>query len=112
MTAWATVADARIHWKVGAAVTDPQMTDLLTAAQETLTAWAPALPPDPAPPAPPTPIPFRYKLACIYQAREIYNAGQRDNDTLGTEGFVIRARPITGTVKALLRPPGVSWSPQ
>ena len=101
---WATVADARVHWKVGDAVTDAAITDLLTAADEQCAAFAPALPAG-------APVPFRYKLAVIYQARELYNAGRRDNaDAVGVGDFVIRARPLTATVKALLRPEAPAWN--
>lgn len=101
---WASVPEARVHWKSGVSVTDDTLADLLAAATEQCADYAPAL-------APGDPIPFRYKLAVIYQARELYNAGQRDNqDAIGVGDFIIRARPLSGTIKQLLRPQRVAWT--
>jgi hypothetical protein len=45
------------------------------------------------------------RLAVIYQAREVYAAGQRQGDTIVQgDTYVIRARPLVGSVKQLLRP--------
>lgn len=102
--AWATVDDARVHWKAGTAVNDDTLRDLLTAAEEQCADYAPALAGGDA-------VPYRYKLAVIYQARELYNAGQRDSgDVVGVGDFVIRARPLTSSIKQLLRPQRVSWT--
>lgn len=95
--AWATVAQARTHWKVGTAVDTATLTDLLEAATEQCAEFAPTL-------AEGAPVPFRYMLATVYQARELYEAGTRNNDTIPGEGFVIRARPLTASIKQLLRP--------
>ena len=46
-----------------------------------------------------------WMLAVVYQAREVYAAGQRgEQDVIGFGEFAIRARPLTSTVKQLLRP--------
>lgn len=103
--AWADLPLARIHWKDSAAVGDPIVTDLLTAAYEQLLEFAPTL-------AEGEPVPFRYKLANVYQARELYNAGQRgEGDVIGTteSGFPIIARPLITSVRGLLRPKRVTW---
>ena len=45
------------------------------------------------------------RLAVIYQARELYAAGKREGDTIVQgDSYVIRARPLVGSVKQLLRP--------
>lgn len=49
-------------------------------------------------------LPQPWMLATVYQAREVYAAGQRDGDIIGLGDYAIRARPLTGTVKSLLRP--------
>jgi len=102
--AWATREQARAHWPDAASLTDEVLDVLLDVAHEQCAAYAPVLvytnpPPDPLP-APPE----RYMLATVYQAREVYAAGQRDGDTIGLGEFVIRARPLTASVKSLLRP--------
>jgi hypothetical protein len=103
MTVWASVEQARTHWPIGAAISDAAMADLLAAAQVQAALYARAL-------TDPDTVPFTYTLAVIYQARELYNAGQRDNaDAVGVGDFVIRARPLTATVKQLLRPASVTW---
>ena len=50
-------------------------------------------------------VPTNYMLATVYQAREAYAAGQRDGDVIGLGDYAIRVRPLTASVKALLRPP-------
>lgn len=49
-------------------------------------------------------VPTRYQLAVVYQARELYAAADRDGDVIGVGDYAIRSRPLTGAVKALLRP--------
>jgi len=44
------------------------------------------------------------RLAVIYQARELWSAAKRDGDVIASGEYVIRARPLVGTVKQLLRP--------
>ena len=53
------------------------------------------------------PVPQRYVMAQIAQARETFMANRSgDGETLGTadSGFAIRVRPLSTTVKSLLRP--------
>lgn len=49
-------------------------------------------------------VPSSYMLATVYQARETYDAAIRDGDVIGVGDYAIRARPLTGAVKQLLRP--------
>lgn len=95
--AWATLPQARTHWRGSVSVDDDTVTDLLAAAEEACAEFAPAL-------AVGEPVPFRYTLAVIYHAKELYEAATRAGDAINTEGFVIRARDLTATVKQLLRP--------
>lgn len=45
------------------------------------------------------------RLAVIYQARETWAAAKREGDTIvNGDSYIIRARPLVGSVKQLLRP--------
>ena len=45
------------------------------------------------------------RLAVIYQARELHAASKREGDTIVQgDAYVVRARPLVGSVKQLLRP--------
>lgn len=93
---WATKDEARAHWPDAASIDDAVLDTLLDAATEQCKAYAPAVP---------QPYPVGYMLATVYQAREIYAAGNRDSgDLIGIGDYAIRARPLTAAVKALLRP--------
>lgn len=71
---------------------------LLEAAQEALEGYAPAL-------AEAAPVPARYKLACTFHARDLWNAGRVSPDgTLGPEEFTLTPAPVSAAVRALLRP--------
>lgn len=103
MTAWATPAEAKVHWADAAALEPERLEELLEVAEEQCRQYAPAHA---------EPVPARYKLAVVYQAREVYTASQRDEaDVIGIGDYAIRARPLTSAVKQLLRPqrgvPGV-----
>jgi len=96
--AWATLDEARAHWPDSASLDDSTLSVLLEVATQQCELYAPLLVPEPD----------RYMIAVIYQAREVYTAGQRDGDVIGIGDYAIRARPLTSTVKSLLRPqPGV-----
>lgn len=106
MSAWATLDDARTLW-ADAPLDDALLTDYLNAAQEMCEAFAPMLPDG-------VPVPNRYTVAVVMQAQDTFNAFQRDSsDVIGLAdaGLMIRVRPLSTTVKALLRPhsalPGV-----
>lgn len=96
MTAWADTTDAQVHWADASALATERLQELLDIAQEQCEEYAPAHA---------EPVPARYKLAVIYQAREVYTASQRDEaDVIGIGEYAIRARPLTSAVKQLLRP--------
>jgi hypothetical protein len=96
--AWATKADARNYWPDAVNMPDAILDGLLAVAEEQAVAYAPAL-------AVGATVPTRYMLAVIYQAREVYAASQRgEQDVIGVGDYAIRARPMTGAVKRLLRP--------
>lgn len=97
MTPWATPADAPLYWADAADVPEAVLSDLLDAAQDACAEYAPALL-DTDPP------PVRYKIATVYQAREVWAAAKRDGDLIGSDPYPIRARPLTDAVKQLLRP--------
>ena len=108
MASWATPEQAKAHWADAASLPPETLQTLLDVATEQCEVYAPVLPVVDPPPDPPAPLPSRYVQACIYQAREVYAAGQRDGDIIGLGDYAIRARPLTSTVKSLLRPqPGV-----
>lgn len=70
---------------------------LIAAAQDVLEHYAPALPDG-------APIPERYQEALLLHIREVWRASEREGDVLGLGEFAVRARDMTSTVKALLRP--------
>lgn len=98
MTAWADSTFAGTHWPDASTIPPGRLTDLLDAATTACIAYAPT-------PLPST-IPTSYKLACVLHARELYAAAQRDGDVIGVGDYALRVRPLTDTVKALLRPTG------
>lgn len=95
---WATIEDVQAAWP-DAIIDDTQLQRLLDAAQEMLERVAPALPEG-------SPIPSRYTEALIMHTRELWRAGERDGDAIGvsSEGYVVRARPITPLVLQMLGP--------
>ncbi len=96
--AWATKTQARDFWPDATAMPDTTLDSLLTIATEQCTEFAPAL-------AQGDPLPERYMLATIYQAREVWAAMLRgEQDVIGIGDYAIRARPLTAAVKQLLRP--------
>lgn len=96
--AWADATKARQFWADAASISDASLAVLLEAATEQCAAYAPVL-------ADGDPLPDRYVLACVYQAREIHAASQRgEQDVIGVGDYAIRARPLTAAVKQLLRP--------
>lgn len=96
---WTTREQAERHWADAKTLTDATLDELLAAAEESCLTYGPALA-DPLP----TPMPVRWVLASIYQAREIRAAGLREGDVIGVGDYAIRARPLTSAVRQLLRP--------
>jgi hypothetical protein len=95
---WATRAQARNPRLWPDAPTDDETLDLLLqASTDQCRAFAPVL-------ATGAVLPDRYTLATIYQARELQAAAHRDGDVIGVGDYAIRSRPLTSTVKQLLRP--------
>jgi hypothetical protein len=46
-----------------------------------------------------------YVMANVLQARDLFQATRRDSgDVVGFDNFAIRVRPLSSTVKSLLRP--------
>ena len=101
---WATREQARNPRLWADAPTDDATLDfLLEAATDQCSAYAPAL-------VDGEPLPARYTLATIQQARELLAAAKRDGDVIGIGDYAIRSRPLTGSVKRLLRPESVNWT--
>lgn len=98
MANWATRDDARDLWP-DAPVDDALLDAMLSSAHEVVVAYAPVL-------AVSAPTPYRYVQAEVLQAIEHYQATQRNGDVLGfgDSGFAIRVRPLSTSVKSLLRP--------
>ena len=91
---WATLEQARQTWP-DAPGDDVVLTRLLEAAQEQAEAFAPV---------PGDIVPARYTEAVILQARDLAAAATRTGDVVGIDDYPIRVRPLSGTVKQLLRP--------
>ena len=111
MSTWATVPDVRTvdptasPWPQ-APKSDELLAKLLDSAEETCRAYAP-LPVVlvDAEGASSEVVTESMRLAVIYQARELYAAAKREGDTIVQgDSYVIRARPLVGSVKQLLRP--------
>lgn len=97
MAAWATPTEAARHWPDAATLDPTRLADLLTVATEQAATYAPTL-------GVADPVPLRYTIATIYQAREVYAASVRDGDLVGAGEYAFRAVPLTAAVKRLLRP--------
>lgn len=95
--AWATRELARADW-ADAPTDDDQLDRLLEDATTQCAAFAPALAEDAEPPP-------GWQRAVVLQARELWAAARRDGDVIGvTDTYAITARPLTSSVRALLRP--------
>lgn len=98
MTEWADREFTRRQWR-DAPTDDVRLDELLAAALPAVVEYAPALPEALAE------APVSYRLAHVFHARELWNAQERTNaDSIVAGDFVMRARPLTTTVKQLLRP--------
>ena len=111
---WDTVADAHAEARnprlwADAPADDAALDAFLEAASDQVYAFAPPTGVDAA--GAPLPVPPRYRLATIYQARELQAAAVRDGDVIGVGEYGLRARPLVDSVQQLLRPkrgrPGV-----
>lgn len=95
---WTTPEAARKVWPDATQLDEDSLVELLEVAQEQCAAYAPALA-DGA-----TEVPASYRRAVILQAREVHAAADRDGDLIGFEQYAIRQRPLSDTVRKLLRP--------
>ena len=110
MSSWATVDDVHTTdpgdspW-AGAPKSVALLQQLLDSAEETCRAYAP-LPVVlvDADGVATEVVTESMRLAVIYQAREVWAAAKREGDVIGGDTYVIRARPLVGSVKQLLRP--------
>ena len=94
---WASLDEARADWP-DAPASDATLTRLLVDATAACAAYAPALASSGA-------LPAGYTRACVLHARELWSAARRDGDLIGAaDDLAIRARPLTGSVRQLLRP--------
>lgn len=96
VTTWLTPDMIPSRWPD--APTGDELEDLIITAQQQCEIFAPALPDG-------APVPARYRMAQLMQARAINTAKQTGaGDTLGPEGQTVRVYPMDWQVKALLRP--------
>jgi len=93
---WASLAQARAAW-ADAPSDDDELESLLGAAHEVCEVYAPDLLDGQA-------IPERYVRANILQARDIFQAAQREGDVIGYGDYAVRAKELSATIKGLLRP--------
>ena len=106
MSTWATVADVRTTdpadspWPM-APKSDVLLGKLLDSAEETCRAYAPL----PVLVEGDELVRESRRQAVLCQAREVYGAARSEGDTIVQgDSYVIRARPLVGSVKQLLRP--------
>lgn len=98
MSTWATPEDAADLWPDSTDLSPAGLEKMLGAAQEACAAYAPALAADDA-------VPYRYTLAVVMHARDLWNAVRRGPDgALGPEDFPLQVRPLSLDVRQLLRP--------
>lgn len=91
------------HWPDSDLAAPELVTELLLAAHETCSEYAPAIPPNED--GTPGPVPVRYSIAQILQARAIW-AMQRQSpgETFNGEGFSVAVYPLDARIRAMLRP--------
>lgn len=94
---WCTLEQARDLW-ADAPLDDDTLDLLLDGAYEQCAAYAPVSV---------DPVPFRFTQAVALQAQDVWNAFQRNTgDVVGfaDSGLAVRVRPLSSSVRALLRP--------
>lgn len=103
----ASLDDARARWADARDLSDPVLTDLLGEAWavcedflpvEQVTAY------DESPGTFPGGVLLRWRSANVLHARDVWRAGQRDGDAVAFDAYAMRVRPLSDTVKSLLRP--------
>lgn len=96
----ATLADARLLWPDADTLPDDVLQQLLDVATERCRAFLPAE----LVTTPPVPQPASWTTACVLDARDVWTASRRDGDVLGFDTYAVRVRPLSDTVRSLLRP--------
>lgn len=96
----ATLVDARLLWPDADTLSDELLQQLLDVATERCEAYLPETLLDPYPVV----IPLPWSTACILDARDVWTASRRDGDVIGFDTYAVRVRPLSDTVKGLLRP--------
>lgn len=99
----AQLADARAQWQDANIMPDAVLTDLLEAAWTACLAYLPTAITS-APGFAPEAIPS-YVKANVLHARDLFQAESRNGDVIGFDQYAIRVRPLSDTVRSLLRPP-------
>lgn len=94
------LAKLREHWPnaTSSLMSDDVATRYAEAAEEQVSAWAPAG-------FDATAGNGSYVLAVAMHASDLANAAAREGDPVSPEGWPIRTRPVSDAVKVLLRPP-------
>lgn len=104
MSSAASITDARMPglWADASTMADDTLTFLLAAAWSQCAEYlaSVSVTVDPLP----DPLSERWVLGNVYQARELWAAARREGDVIGFDTFAVQPRPLTATVKALLRP--------
>ncbi|WP_433586369.1 hypothetical protein [Microbacterium hydrocarbonoxydans] len=106
MSTWHTPETVRAEWEDAEQIGNALLAQLVTAARDAVTAFAPALPAfSPTAEQPDQPIPDRYRLGQLMQVRNLWSAvDTASSGDLGGETFTYQPRPLDWHVKALLRP--------
>lgn len=102
MTAAATIDDARGLWPDAETIDDDTLTLALEAAWSSCSAFLPAevVEPDPGPYVPTE----AHRQANVLAARDLWQSYRREGDVIGFDTYAVRVRPLSDTVKGLLRP--------
>jgi hypothetical protein len=98
----ATLAAAREQWADARNIPDALLADLLESAWVACLEFLPSEVKD-APGFAPVWVPA-YVQANVLHARETFGAFERDGDLVGFDAYAVRIRPLSATVRALLRP--------
>lgn len=96
------LAFVRRHWKDSSALDVATISELLEVAEEGVAEFAPAPAVDPVTLDPI--IPSSWRIATVYQAREIRAAAVREGGMVQGEAYAVRPRPLLDTVRQLVRP--------
>lgn len=97
----ADLTDARALWPDADTIPDDTLTTLLSGAWEGCVLFLPAEQVDPYP----DPVPVRWVQANVLHARDAWTAYRQEGGVIGFDSYAVRVRPLSDTVKQLLRPP-------